>query len=78
MNDEHDLSEGFPEYQRPPQDIVPHIPDPDAPPLPTGPGQTITVTEWDENGVTYTESEAFIARAITNLDDLYRRNDTDD
>jgi len=48
---------------RPPKDVVPkHLPA-DTPPLPTG-NQQLTVTEFDENGVTTTTTTAYIAPAI--------------
>ena len=75
MSNEQDLSQGFPEYHRPPRDIVPKAPVPaDAPPIPAGPA-TYTEHEIDEEGVTTTHGHAWIAPAITRESLAQRRKD---
>ncbi|MEX3644324.1 hypothetical protein [Mycolicibacterium porcinum] len=61
---EYDLSEGFPEFHRPPTDAVAHVPAPDAAPIPTGPQDWRNV-EFSDHGVTSTSGRAWIAPAIT-------------
>lgn len=70
MNEERDLSEGFPEYQRPPADIVPKTPTADCPPIPAGPA---TVVHYDitDDGITRTEEHVFVGRAITRKDNSH-------
>ena len=65
MSNEQDLSEGFPEYQKPPADVVPKIATSgDVSPIPVGP-QTMSHYEWDENGVTKHTEQVWIAHPIT-------------
>lgn len=82
MND-NDHRDGYPtmrealedwQARRAPKDIVPHTIPADAPPIPTGP-QTVTVTDFDEHGVTRTETTAWIAPAITTDSLAQRRKD---
>lgn len=63
MSEERDLSEGYPEFHRPPPDTVRHVPADDLPPIPVGP-QDYHFVEFDENGVTRTEGTAWVTKTF--------------
>lgn len=65
MNDEHDLADGFPQYQRPPRDTVPAATAPaNAALIPVG-HTTVTSYEMTDSGVTRTDEKVFVGRPIT-------------
>ncbi|QFS93788.1 hypothetical protein FIV07_23780 [Mycobacterium sp. THAF192] len=70
MNEERDLSDGFPEYHRPPKDIVPNSAAEDGPPIPVGPA-TVVHYEITDDGITRTEENVFVGRAITRKDNSH-------
>ncbi|BBY36300.1 hypothetical protein MMAN_04340 [Mycobacterium mantenii] len=67
---ERDLRDGYPEYRRPPTDVVRKTPPKgDLPPIQAGPGryvsdEVITAPDGNLAGVTHTEAAAYIARPI--------------
>lgn len=65
MSEEKDLSDGFPEYQRAPKDIIPN--QPDDTPIPIGPATAVSY-EITDDGITRTEENVFVGRAITRKD----------
>ena len=67
MNEEHDVAEGFPEYHRPPKDIVPNTRTEDGLPIPVGPA-TLVHYDITDNGITRTEENVFVGRTITRKD----------
>lgn len=67
---ERNLRDGYPEYHRPPPDVVPKTPPKgDLPPIQAGPGryridEVITDRDGNLTGGTRTEAAAYIARPI--------------
>lgn len=64
MSDETDLSDGFPEYEKPPRDVVPKGLVPVPTDIPTGPAMVVSYDLTDD-GITRTEERTFIGRTIT-------------
>lgn len=64
MNEEKDLSEGFPEYEKSPKDVVSKGSIADPSDIPTGPATAVVSYDITDDGITRTEEHAFIARPI--------------